>query len=220
MNATIVADSSSIISLAINCLSSVLNELDAKILVTGEIYREIIERPAGSKRYALESMRIKRLFSEGVVSVREPSQELVERIMRAANSIYSIRGRNLELVHRGEMEALALVGEIGANALLMDERTTRMLIEDPQLLGRVLEEQSGRRVEVDRRALDVFRGSVPDVRIIRSSEVAAVAYEKGILGRNLGAGGREVLMATLYALKFSGCAISWREIEEYSSVFQ
>jgi len=64
MDKTIVADSSSIISLAVNCMSSVLAELSAKIVVTGGIYDEIVSRPITSKRYALESLRIRRLFSE------------------------------------------------------------------------------------------------------------------------------------------------------------
>ena len=64
---TVVADSSAIISLAVNCMSSALVEMQVKMLVTDEIYEEIIKRPEGSKRYALESLRIKKLFSEGVI---------------------------------------------------------------------------------------------------------------------------------------------------------
>jgi len=207
----IVADSSAIISLAMNCMSSVLVEMKAELLVTDEIYEEMIVRPRNSKRYALESMRIKKLFSDGVISVMNPEPLITQEITELSNSIYHVRNHPLRLIHRGEAAALALFSGIEADALLIDERTTRMLVENAEALRRLLSDQLGRGVEMDSRKLASFRDIVSDVHIIRSSEVAAVAYEKGIIGRNLGNNGKEALMATLYALKFSGCAISWQE---------
>jgi len=215
---TVVADSSSIISLAINCMSSALLEMGVKILVTDEIFEEIIIRPMGSKRYALESMRIKKLFSEGVISIQNPEPLITQEIMDLSNSIYRVKNHPLHLIHKGEAAALALLSGIEADALLIDERTTRMLIEDAETLRTVLSDQLRRHVDMDHQKLAAFNDIIPDIRIIRSSEVAAVAYEKGILGRNLGNSGKEALMATLYALKFSGCAISWQEIDEYMSI--
>jgi predicted nucleic acid-binding protein len=215
---TVVADSSSIISLALNCMSSALLEMGVKILVTDEIYEEIILRPMGSKRYALESMRIKKLFSEGVISIQNPEPLITREIMELSNSIYRVKNHPLHLIHKGEAAALALIAGIEADALLIDERTTRLLIEDAEALRNVLTDQLGRHVDMDHQKLAAFNDIIPDIRIIRSSEVAAVAYEKGILSRNLGNPGKEALMATLYALKFSGCAISWQEIDEYMSI--
>lgn len=196
-------------------MSSVLEELGVKILVPDEIYNEIILRPMGSKRYALESMRIMKLFSGGVISVSNPEPLITQEVLDTANSVYCIKKHPLRLIHVGEAAALALLAGIDASALLIDERTTRMLIEDADGLRVVLSNQLGRRVDIDHQRLEAFRSVVPDVSIIRSSEIAAVAYEKGILGRSLGNNGKEALMAMLYALKFSGCAISWQEIEEY-----
>jgi predicted nucleic acid-binding protein len=215
---TVVADSSSIISLALNCMSSALQEMGVKLLVTDEIYEEIILRPMGSKRYALESMRIKKLFSDGVISVQNPEPLITEEIMNLSNSIYHVKNHPLHLIHKGEAAALALLAGIEADAFLIDERTTRMLIEDPETLRTVLSDQLGRHVDMDHQKLAAFSDILPDISILRSSEVAAVAYEKGILCRNLGNPGKEALMATLYALKFSGCAISWQEINEYMSI--
>lgn len=218
MAKTLVADSSSIISLAINCMSSVLAELGPKIVVTDAIYNEIVSRPMKSKRYALESIRIRKLFSEGVISVRKPDPKVTRRILEDSNSVYRIRKRPLSLVHLGEAEALALLSEVDADALLIDERTTRMLMEDAEGLRGILEDQNNSRVDMDTRRLESFRRAVDGIDIIRSSEIAAVAYEKGILSRNLGFEGKDALMASLYALKFSGCAISWQEIEDYARV--
>ena len=115
---TIVADSSAIISLAINCMSSALGELGARILVTDEIYKEIILRPMGSKRYALESMRIKKLFSDGVVSIMNPEPLITQELLNISNSIYSVNKHPLRLIHEGEAGALALLAGIEASALL------------------------------------------------------------------------------------------------------
>jgi predicted nucleic acid-binding protein len=215
MEKTIVADSSSIISLAVNCMSSVLGELGVHIAVTEEIYDEIISRPMNSKRYSLESLRIRKLFTEGVISIEEPEPSLVRDVLETGNSIYRIDKHDLRLIHGGEAAALALMREKSSDVLLIDERTTRMMVEDPAVLCEVLSSQMSRRVFMDAGRLAHFRTLVPDVKIIRSCEVAAIAYEKGILSRNLGSSGREVFAAVLYALKFSGCAVSWQEIEDY-----
>ena len=218
MNKPIVADSSAIISLAVNCMSSVLAELSAKIVVTGGIYDEIVSRPITSKRYALESLRIRRLFSEGVISVRDPVAGATSDILGISNSIYRVKKHPLRLIHEGEAEALAVMREVGSDVLLIDERTTRMIIENAEQLRQILSQQINRRVDMDYEMLMSFKDLVGDVQVIRSSEVAAVAYEKGLLQKSLGTDGKEALAAMLYALKFSGCAIAWREIEEYLSM--
>lgn len=211
----IVADSSSIISLAINCLSPVLNSLGVKIAVTKGVYDEIITHPIHMKRFALESMRIKRLFSEGVISVRDADPKITGEILDRANSIFELSNHYLRIIHKGEAEAISLLKEINANALLIDERTMRLLIENPEQLRDVLSRQNNQNISINHRNLELFSSIIPDVSIIRSAEIAAIAYEKGILNNYIGSNGKDVLEATLYALKFSGCAISWQEIDEY-----
>lgn len=216
----IVADSSSIISLAINCLSQVLNSLGIRVAVTKEVYDEIITYPINTKRFALESMRIKRLFSEGVVSVKDADTGITKEILDAANSIFRINNHYLRIIHKGEAEAVSLLRKIGAEALLIDERTMRLLIENPGQLREVLSYQNGQDIGINHSNLNIFRSMVPDISVIRSSEIAAIAYEKGILGEYIGSSGNDALKATLYALKFSGCAISWQEIDEYLKIIK
>ena len=57
----ISADSSAIISLSMNCMSAVLKELKKDIVISPEVYNEVISRPIASKRFALGSMRINKL---------------------------------------------------------------------------------------------------------------------------------------------------------------
>jgi predicted nucleic acid-binding protein len=216
----IVCDSSSIISMAVNCMCSFIGELGADLMVNKEVYDEIVSRPSGSKRYALESIRIKKLFNEGVIKVREANPRLTDEIIDVSNSIYSVKKQYIKLIHRGEAGALALARDVGADGFMIDERTMRMIIEDPEMLSSVLSSQINQKVAINYRNLEIFRELVPPVKIIRSSEVAAVAYEKGVLGRNLGDSRKEAFLAVLYALKFSGCAISWGEIEEYAAILK
>lgn len=220
MDKTLIADSSSIISLAVNCLSTLLEDLNLKIVIPKEVLDEIVSRPSNSKRYALESIRIKKLLSDNIISVEEPSQGLVEEILNYANSIYTIHGHKLPLIHRGEAEALALLKEKNKNTLLIDERTTRLMMEDAELLRKILCEQNNQEVSANIKQLQKLQQMFPNIKIIRSSEIAAIAFEEKLLAEKLGNNNLETFAAVLYALKFSGCAISWREIEEYLNLYR
>ena len=211
----IVADSSSIISLAVNCLSPVLRKLDADFVVTPRVYEEIIVRPAGSTRFALEAMRIKTLVDSGAIKLVQVRQNTGHELLKVANRVYKIRGRELKIIHPAEAEAMAYACGCRADALLIDERITRLLIEDPVSLRDLLSHRNKADVKMNEGKLKRFQAIVSDMPIIRSSEVVAVAYEKGILTRMHGVEDKKVLDAALTALKSSGCAISWDEISEY-----
>lgn len=211
----IVVDSSSIISLAVNCMCSVLEQFDAGFAVTPKVYDEIVSRPSQNKRFALESMRIRRLLSSGVIVVQSPKTGLSDDILSASNRIYSIRGRDLKIIHPAESEAIGLAGEIGAKALMIDERTTRLLVEDPFELQELLSYRNKTEVKVNESWLRRLKEIMPPMPILRSAEIVAIAYEKGFLTRMHDVEDKTVLEAALSALKFSGCAITWEEIEEY-----
>jgi hypothetical protein len=211
----IVVDSSSIISLAVNCLCSVIPSLDAGFMITPKVYAEIVSRPAENKRFALESMRIKMLVSSGAIIVQEPKGKIHDELLNAANRIYSIRGKELRIIHPAEAEVVGLAAEIGAKAILIDERTTRLLMEDPYGLRELLSYRNRADVRVNEAWLRKFKEIAPKIPLLRSAELVAVAYEKGLLTRMHDVEDKSVLEAALAALKFSGCAITWEEIEEY-----
>jgi predicted nucleic acid-binding protein len=211
----IVVDSSSVISLAVNCLCPLMSKLNVKFIITPKVHEEIVGKPAGSRRFALESMRIRRLLASGALVVRESKSNLSDRILGEANRVYSIKGRRLKIIHPAEAEAVALAGEIGADALLIDERTTRLLMEDPYELRELLSHRNKAKVSLDESCVKKLKGILPDIPIIRSAELTAVAYERGLLTRMHGVEDKRVLEAALSALKFSGCAITWDEIGEY-----
>ncbi len=216
----IVADSSAIISLAINCMSSALGELNASIVVTPSVYNEVITQPLTTKRFALEAMRIGKLFDKKIISVKEVDRKAANEILDAVNSVFEVRGRPLNIIHRGEADAVTLARDVKADALLIDERTTRLLIEDIQEVKNTLSFRTGKKIEVNRKKFDELGRMLPQIPVIRSAEIAAIAYEKGVLDKQLEAGRGNPLDAALCALKFSGCSISWEEIEEYTRLIR
>jgi predicted nucleic acid-binding protein len=211
----IVVDSSSIISLAVNCLCPLMGSLGQRFIITPKVFEEIVTKPSNNKRFALESLRIQRLISSGDIVVERSKSDISGRVLAAANKIYSIRGKNLKIIHEAECEVLALAREFGAKAILIDERITRLLIEDPGALKELLSHRNKAKVKMDEVWLKKFQEMVPDVSIIRSSEVVGIAYEKGLLTRMHNVEDKMVLDAALSALKFSGCAITWEEIADY-----
>ena len=211
----IVVDSSSIISLAVNCMCSVLAQIGTGFTITPKVYEEIITRPLGNRRFSLESMRIRRLVSSGALIVQAPKTGLCDDVLSAANRVYSIRGRELKIIHPAESEAIGLAGEIGAKALLIDERTTRLLVEDPAELRDLLSYRNRAEVRMNEAWLRKLKDVMPKMPIIRSAEIVAIAYERGYLTRMHDVEDKSVLDAALAALKYSGCAITWEEIEEY-----
>ncbi|MBD3261174.1 MAG: hypothetical protein GF334_05745 [Candidatus Altiarchaeales archaeon] len=211
----IVADSSSLISLAMNCLCPVFDYLDKHVAVTPRVYGEVVTKPLSGRRFRYEAYRIKNLFDSQILSVEEVDAKRVNEIMDMSNSIYSVSGKKLKIIHPAEAEAFVLCEQKKASAFLIDERTMRLLLEDPDTLRNVLEHRNHKKVSADQKALKRFQNRVSRVPILRSTEILALAYEHGFFPKHVGYTEKKVFLAAVSALKLSGCAITWDEVEEY-----
>ncbi len=211
----IVVDSGSIISLAINCLCPLLDLLKGDFVITPHVYQEIVLDPSANRRFMLEAMRIRRLIDSGALDVKELRTDVGERILESANSIYQVHGHPFNIIHEAEAHVVGLAKEMGADAMMIDERTLRMLLEDPDGLKELLEHRNHKKVIMDPDALIRFQGILPEIPVIRSSELVAIAYEMGQLTLMHDVDDKNVLEAALSALKYSGCAITWEEIDRY-----
>jgi intracellular sulfur oxidation DsrE/DsrF family protein len=98
--------------------------------------------------------------------------------------------------------------------VLIDERTTRMLVEAPLDMKAHLEDEFQKKIEVNQKNLDRFLEMTRNFNLFRSTEIAITAYEKGLF-KDYGEMEKRAIEAALYGLKFSGCSISFSEIEEY-----
>jgi hypothetical protein len=158
--------------------------------------------------------KIQKAIRDGVLTRVEKEVTLTEKILQYANNLFFMRGKALPLVHRGEAEMLALANEIGVSTLLLDERTTRMLIEAPFRIKEHLEVEFNVNIMVDKNSLAGFADLTKNVNIIRASELIVIAYEKGFLDQ-FGEEKSAVLQAALYKIKYAGCSIRFDEIDEF-----
>jgi hypothetical protein len=217
----ILCDSGSFISLTTACLDRVLyfltERFGVRFVVPPSVVQETVRRPldSGLKTYYLSAIKIKNAIKDGViVPVDAGVASRKDRILSRANGIFFAKGRPLQLIHEGEAEMLALAGEIGVKDIMIDERTTRMLIEAPFSLKDHLSEEFGVNIMVDKKALTDFGSFTNGMSAMRSSELVVIAYENGFFD-HFGELKRDALEAALYKVKFSGCSLRFDEIEEY-----
>lgn len=220
-----VFDSSSIISIAETCLIDVFGKLaeetKVRFVIPAHVEDETVTRPLQIKRFELNALRIKKTIDSGWIEVKGlgfAAKQQTKKIMQTANQIFYSKKKPIKLIQRGEAETLALINELRATTLVIDERTTRMLIEDPYLLKDFMEERYGERIDVNKTNLRRFSRLFPKINVIRSVELIAFAFEKRLLEEEIGFS-KKALQAALYAVKFRGCAVSSSEIESFLKGF-
>ena len=221
----IVFDSSSIISLAMNDLLWTLKALkkiyEGDFYIPNSVKKEIIDVPIKSKKFKLEAIMISKLVDEGILKVGKTVD--VNKLLFLANSVFISKenlqvkspGGKLNILQKGEIEAIALCAELNADAYVVDERTMRLFMEDSEGLKTILEGKLHTSVSVDNKMLSDFKKQINGVNIIRSSELMMVALEKGLFEEYINVKNkRELVDAILWGLRLRGCAISTEEINE------
>lgn len=207
----VVCDSSSIISISENCLLGLLPKFRTEFVVPKGVEKEIVDKPLRVNEFEFKALRLKEAIKDGLISVLDVPgvSERANQILAEANSLFQPR---VKILHEGEAECLALLELIGGKTLMIDERTTRLLIEDPLSLGNFIQHRTSFKVRMNEELALDFSERFSNVNVIRSTELVAVAYERGFLDKF---GDGHLLHASLYALKFAGCAIAKKEIDEY-----
>lgn len=219
---SVVCDSSSLLSLSDSCLlwllSGLAGSFKGDFLITKAVEYESVVHPLEMKSHTLGAVRVKKMLLDNVIKVVETpnSKELTSELSSLGNSIFYIGGKPLKLIHEGETESLAVALDLKLHNILIDERTTRMLAEAPFDLKSHMEDEFQKKIEVDQRNLDRFTEMTRKLNMFRSAEIAIIGYEKGLF-KDYGEMERRAVEAALYGLKFSGCGISFSEIEEYCS---
>lgn len=221
----LIFDASSIISFTMNGLFDELRKLKSvfkgKFLITNGVKREIIDRPIKIKRFKFEALKIKQLLEEKVFempsSIGIKDEEISARgqeMLNIANSSFISEVKKIHLIDVGEATCLALSEILNKkgikNVLIIDERTTRMLVESPENLKKLLEKKMHVNIKIDEKNIKSFMG----FKIIRSTELAYVLWKKGIAKLK----GLDILEGLLYALKFKGASISHDEIKTITNL--
>lgn len=226
INKAIIFDSGALISFTMTGLSYLIRDLkkvfDGKFLITAEVKEELVDNPIEKKRFKLEALKIKHLLEEGILEM--PSSLGIEdseisrktkEVLNVANSSFVGNGKEIHLIDDGEASCLELsriLTEKGiGNIIAVDERTTRVLVENPSNLKKFLEKKLHTKIKINRKNLRIFRG----FKIIRSPELIYMAHKKGFVKIKKD---DELLDALLYAVKFKGASISDKEIKEIKKI--
>ncbi|MFN7990994.1 MAG: hypothetical protein U0R44_02435 [Candidatus Micrarchaeia archaeon] len=217
----ILCDSGVLISLTAGCLDNLLyffaEKHDMRFVIPPSVEYESVTRPLQSdlRKHLFSAIRIKDAIDDGVVVVVDAKVgEQARRLMNSANNMFYVKGKPIRLIHEGESEMLALALELGIKNILIDERTTRMLIEAPFKLKEHLEHEFNVNVMVNKKNFGELSAQISGLKAMRSSELVMLAYENGYF-KSFNNLQREALEAALYKMKFSGCSISFDEIHSY-----
>jgi len=216
----LILESGTIINFSMNGLIYIIEELkkkfDGKFLITSQVKYETIDRPLKVPRFELEALRVENLLDNRVIEMPSSlgiSEEEIKRetkaLMEIANHTIKQDGQWIKIVSEAEISCLALSSILTKrgidNIISIDERTTRILAEKPENLEEIISKKIHQNVKLitgaDFSAFSKFK-------FIRSSELAYVAYKKGLLKIK----GPKVLEAALYATKYKGSSISHEEI--------
>ena len=217
----IVFDSSALITVSQTCLSKCISSLKEKtgieFFISPAVFSEVVSNPLGIRRFELNAVRLRELVEKKSISVQEldrNSKEFFSKISALANNSFSIKGKALKIMHSGELEALALANQLHAEIIAVDERTTRMLVENPFALRASMEKKYSAQVSENRQNILELKNLFFQCGFVRSVELIALAFEKNALAGEI-ENTKKGLEAALYAAKFSGCSVSFSEIQDF-----
>lgn len=212
----LVCDSSSIISLCDNNLLWLLKKVGSgtKIVIPPAVKREIVDDPLATRHFELRAIQMNKLLLENTVSVSGDVKipEITNEITCLANSLLSFKKKPVKILHAGEAEAIACLKLNGGAVFMVDERTVRLLVENPEKLKEYMEDRTGYSIEMNKQVKNALEEKLAGIEIIRSADFFAQAYENGLLDEF---GTEKILEAGLYGLRYAGCAIAEDEIKEY-----
>jgi len=221
---TIIFDSGPIISLTMNNLLWILEPFkkinNANFCITPFVKKELVDTPlTKTKRFMFEALQVMHYIENKTIKIISNNEikRQTSKLLEIANNCFGAFGHNINIVHEAEMSAIALCLQKNADALVVDERTARLLIENPKKLLNILEHTLHTNVRENKNNIKEFREMTKNVKIIRSVELVTVAYEKGLLDKYLAntPDSKKILLeSVLWGVKLNGCAVSKRELEQ------
>ena len=221
MTKYIIFDAGPLISFTMNGLLPVLEKLknifQGEFIITPDVKREVIDKPLRIKKYELEALNIQDLLNRGIIKLSSSiiSNNLLEqetfKIMDLANSSFKA-DRDITLIQIGEASCLAFANLCQSeNVIAIDERTTRLLIENPENLRKIMENKLHTKIKINENSLRKLK----KYKFIRSTELAYIAFKKNLFDLKED---KILLDAVLYGLKFKGTAISSDEIDSIKNL--
>lgn len=228
---SLVFDAGPVISLTMNSLLWLIEPLsrrfNGEFFIPAAVRAELVDRPLTIKRFEFEALQVQEKIDCGFLKVADDAKisALADELLGIANSCFSAKGSDISIVHKGEMSVLASVISLGADAAVVDERTTRDLVEDPLHIARHMHEHLHTKVRVNEGSLELLSKKIRGIKVIRSVELVAVAFELGLLDRYVARCKKplpdmkkRLLHSVLWGVKLDGCAVSKEEIEQVMGI--
>ncbi len=220
---SIIFDTGPLITLTLNNLIWLLEPLkkrfEGNFYISESVKRELIDRPLDINRFKFEALCSLRYLRQKTIELypEQNHKKLTEELLELSNKIFSAHGNYIKVMHIGEIETIALACFLDSEAIVVDERTTIEIIENPRRLKKHLSKKLHTKVSVNKDNLNRLKGITKNIRVIRSIELAIAAYETGLLDCYLPDkpyNNEFLLDAVLWGLKLNGCAVSEDEIKE------
>ncbi len=230
----IIFDSGPMISLTLNSLLWIIEPLKEKFqgdfLIPPKVKEEIIDKPLTTKKYKLEAFQVLPYLNKGTLKViNHPELESkTKELLNLVDNTFQAKGKFMQLVHFADMQVVAAGLLTNADALVIDEYTTRLLIENPRRIIKRMEKKLHTKCTINEENLKKLQEQLKNLRVLRSVELITIAYELGILDRYLFEGEKRfvkkprktLLEGALWGLKLNGCAVSENEIEDVLNLEQ
>ncbi|PLW79888.1 hypothetical protein C0585_05530 [Candidatus Woesearchaeota archaeon] len=223
MGDSIIFDSGPLISLSTNNLLWVLGHLKEKFegefFITNAVKRECVNRPLETKKFKFEALQLLRqIEKENLKIYNGDFHDEILKYLDIVNNVFFGHDNPIKIVHYAEMEVLIAALKAGSNKVVIDERTTRLLIENPMKIKDRLEKKLHTKIDVDKNNLDILKKKFGNMKVLRSTELVIIAYEIGLLNeyviKEVKNSREELLEGVLWGLKLKGCSIREDEISE------
>ncbi len=220
---SLIFDTGPIISLVTNNLLWILaplkNEFKGNFYITEAVKRELIDKPLETKKFKFEAIQIQKLIEDKVLEVIDNNfiKENTLILLDKANNIFQAYNNYIRIVHFAEMSVIAAALYLNSDVIVIDEKTTRFLVENPKRVVKILKNTLHTSIIINENNLKDFKNRVKDIKTIRSIELVTVAYEHRLLENfitNIPNAKMNLLEGILWGVKLNGCAVSKDELEQ------
>ena len=220
---SLIFDAGPIISMATNNLLWIFEplkkEFNGKFYITEAVKRELVDRPLEIKKFKFEAIQVEKLVENGVLDIIDNNfiRTQTPKLLSTANEIFKAYNNYMRIVHFAEMSVIAASLSSNSEAVVIDEKTTRLLIENPKMIVEMLKKTLHTAILTNENNLKEFINKVKNIRIIRSIELVTIAYEHGLLNSyitKIPDAKKNLLESVLWGVKLNGCAVSKDEIEQ------
>lgn len=225
---TLLFDTGPIISLVTNNMLWLLEPLEKQFkgdfYITENVKKELIDKALKTKRFEYEALQLIQAIRNDFLTVLEPNKEiknLTNELLKSGNHSFKTSGNWMNILQDAEVETLAAASILNSSAVVIDERTIRVFLENSRELTHLLELRLHQKVIPNLENIKKFKNTLSIIKIIRSVELITIAYKIGLFKdylpdkNNLISDPKSRLLdAALWAVKVRGCSVSGKEIDQ------